>query len=71
MARHNWFLIVNASGDVLAVYGSALADEATTKARELNKLGAVALRLVATSKRPHVGDKLGKQSLSIRFEEDQ
>jgi hypothetical protein len=71
----NWFLIVNAGpvagldeGTILAVYGAALGEEAQLQARELSKLGSVALRLVATRKRPAVGSKIGKRSLSIAFE---
>jgi len=63
----NWNLVVNAEGTILAVYGSALGEEAVAKARELNKLGPVALRLVATRKRPSVGGKIGKRSLSLAF----
>jgi hypothetical protein len=63
----NWFLVVNADGTILAVYGSALGEEAQNKARELSKIGNVALRLVATRKRPSVGGMLPKRSLSMVF----
>ena len=63
--RLNWFLIVNVQGQILAVYGSSLAEEAQAKARELRALGFVELRLVATSKRPRVGAPIGKRSLSM------
>lgn len=69
MKRVNWYLIVNCAGCILAVYGAALGAEATAKAREVSKVGAVALRLVATSRRPRVGEQIGKRSLSIAFDE--
>lgn len=67
MTRSNWYLVVNGNGLILAVYGSALGEEAQAKAREIAAVGPVALRLVATSKRPAVGGTIGKRSLSMVF----
>lgn len=63
----NWYLVVNAAGSILAVYGSGLSGDAQSKARELSKIGPVALRLVATRKRPAVGGQIGKRSISMAF----
>lgn len=65
----NWYCVVNSEGTTLAVYGSALGDMATAQARELAKLGPVALRLVATVRRPTVGAQAPKRYLSMAFGE--
>lgn len=66
----NWFLVVNAEGTILAGFGSGLGSEAIASARSLSAVmtGAVALRLVAARKRPRVGGKIGKRSISISFD---
>jgi hypothetical protein len=65
--RQNWYLVVNHESVILAVYGSALGEEAASKARELSSVGPVALRLSASSKRPSVGSPAPARTLSIAF----
>lgn len=53
-----WLCITNAEGTVLAVYGSALGDEAEAKYQELCEKfpGAVKPVAVRSAKRPRVGE---------------
>jgi hypothetical protein len=66
--RLAWYVVINSDGLVLAVYGSALLDVAQEKARALHVAPcSVSLRLIRTSKRPHVGFQLALKSEVVGF----
>lgn len=54
-----WFVVLNADGEVLAVYGAALPGDAVAKARSITQeTGCATYVQDIRGERPHVGDKI-------------